>query len=208
MNCKQLIEQLDALLEGELSAAEERPLREHLSECKSCEELHRKHRRLLENAAMLARNIEPPVDLWPGIEARISNRARQPVFGIRAAAATAVLGFAALIALTVQQPNVNREVKLESVVTTTEPLTRQQARAQLVAKVSPTDLRYSPKTEAVLRKNIKVIEQAMAEIEAAIEADPNNPNLRQLLLTIYQQESQVVDSANRIQVQSAEGQGI
>ena len=208
MNCKQLIEQLDSLLDGELSPAEESVLQNHLAECESCKELHRQHRHLLEQAAACAKPHEPPVDLWPGIEARIRGVARQSFFGIRAAAAAAVFGIATVVALSIQFPRDDQAIEIQAINIETQPLTRGEARAQLVSMVSPENLSYSPKTEAVLRKNIKVIQQAMLEIETAIDEDPNNPNLRQLMLTIYQQESQLVGSTNRMKVQSAEGQGI
>ena len=208
MNCKQLIEQLDPLLDGELSPAEESVLQQHLAKCESCKELHRKHRHLLEQAAAFAKSEKPPVDLWPGIEARIGGETRQSFAGIRAAAAAAVVGIAAVVMLSIQLPVDEQATEIQATKIEAQPLTYGEARAQLVSKVGPENLTYSPKTEAVLRKNIKVIQQAMSEIEAAIDEDPNNPNLRQLLLTIYQQESQLVDSTNRMKVQSAEGQGI
>ncbi|MCG8466112.1 MAG: hypothetical protein MI750_14850, partial [Xanthomonadales bacterium] len=88
-----------------------------------------------------------------------------------------------------------------------EQLRRHEARARLVSQVNG-GTEYTPETEAIVRRNLRVIEQAMQEIHEAIEEDPNNPNLRELLTTIYQKESLLVDNAQRIEAESSQRTGI
>src|SRR5438128_10900293 len=66
-------EQLSDYVDGELSADEQRRLEVHLATCADCTSVLSGLREVAMTARTLA-SQPPPVDLWPGIEARIGAR--------------------------------------------------------------------------------------------------------------------------------------
>jgi hypothetical protein len=78
-----------------------------------------------------------------------------------------------------------------------------QGRAAFVAHLAAGGEGMTPETRAVVVRNLEIIERALNEIEAAVERDPNDPNLRALLTAIHQQESALIDHSQRITVKTA-----
>ena len=54
---------------------------------------------------------------------------------------------------------------------------------------------------ATVERNMEVIHAALAEIEAAVEADPNDPDLRRLLTQIHLQEAALIERMQRISIE-------
>jgi septum formation topological specificity factor MinE len=52
-----------------------------------------------------------------------------------------------------------------------------------------------PKTMAVVRENLRVIDRAIVQIQAALEQDPNNADLAHQLVASYQQEIRLLERA-------------
>ena len=48
---------------------------------------------------------------------------------------------------------------------------------------------------------MKVIHAALGEIEAAVQANPNDPNLRRLLTEIHLQESALIERMQRLSIE-------
>ena len=73
---------LDHLLQdylvGTLSADEERAVERHLENCPACRQAKEQLQTLFAELATLPRSLEPPGNLWEGIEARIRAPAPQP----------------------------------------------------------------------------------------------------------------------------------
>jgi Tfp pilus assembly protein PilF len=55
-----------------------------------------------------------------------------------------------------------------------------------------------PETREAVLTNLRDIQRALAEINLALDADPNNVLLQQLLVATYQEELAVFDQVNRI----------
>ena len=72
MTCRDYCELLSALMDGELSSLEERLLHEHLDNCEECRAEHRRMLRLQEAVQKLD-VPEVPVNLWEGIQKRLSS---------------------------------------------------------------------------------------------------------------------------------------
>ena len=52
-----------------------------------------------------------------------------------------------------------------------------------------------PEARASIDRDLRLIDQAIAELKAAIAADPNNPALRQLLASSYRQKIELLKRA-------------
>ena len=70
-SCEEILERLDALVEGELSTRRQAEVESHLRSCESCRRRHGQLVSLIEKAGELSSPIEPETDLWPGVAARL-----------------------------------------------------------------------------------------------------------------------------------------
>src|SRR5262245_57346540 len=72
MNCRDVRNQLDGYVDGELTATENEAVRSHLETCAACTAELAAVRAVKDRAAALPVEIEPGDDLWPGIERAIA----------------------------------------------------------------------------------------------------------------------------------------
>lgn len=162
--------------------------------------------RLMADAARLPKSVAPRRDLWPGIEAAITEAAEPaPGARVRFAQAAAVLLLVAASSLitytlTVEEPDL-------SPVTTSGKLNLetasfggeyqlgsdyQLARAGLESRLELVLERLSPEQRAEVEENLDIIQGAIAEINAALEEEPDNVLLQELLLDTYREELAVM----------------
>jgi hypothetical protein len=158
---------------------------------------------LIAAASNLATDISPERDLWPDIAAHIAQPKRARWMPMLAQAAVVVLLIGASSGVTFlavkdnQQPVqvVSPELLFEqasfggSNALGPEYL---EARGDIVAQFDEDLARLSPETRAEIEKNLMVIRNAIAEINAALEAEPTNVLLQDLLLRTYQDELTVM----------------
>jgi anti-sigma factor RsiW len=162
-------------------------------------------------------------ELWPSIRARIEERKLIPIAangrGIaysarrhRAAMWVGALStFAAAVVITVA---VARERASSAAATsatagdeqkgsTPLPLIaasdsahayEEEAR-ELLARLEVQRAVMRPEAARLLRRDLRTIDAAIAELEAAIATDPNNPALRQLLASSYRQKVELLKRA-------------
>jgi anti-sigma factor RsiW len=74
MTHERTLELLDDYVEGTLPPQDERGVRRHLMQCEDCRAEERELRTLLDEAAALPPEIQPPAELWEGIAARLEPR--------------------------------------------------------------------------------------------------------------------------------------
>lgn len=214
MNCINARQRIDDLLDGELDAGAESRLRAHLDACAACERHERSLRGLLEQARALPEEIEPPRDLWAGIESRLDGTraesnpraaARRPGWPALLAAA-AIFIVALTAAYLAGRGSVNRvapedgtraEIRPPVAVQSVEPASGAgvhgeqaflEAKRHLCAALEVRRAGWSAETAATIDRNLEIIEQATAEITAALRKDPSNRELNRLLLAQYQRE--------------------
>jgi hypothetical protein len=94
-------EQIDGFVEGVLAPAQHAEVLRHMEECAQCRAEAGGTRALLESAAALPRRIEPPRDLWPGIQRLLAGSRSRRGSGAYwtlavAASVLAVIAFAVL----------------------------------------------------------------------------------------------------------------
>lgn len=160
--------------------------------------------RLMADAAKLEKSIAPSRDLWPDIEAAIAaprETRRTPRFA-QAAAVALLVGASSLVTYTLTKPGTS----VSPVATLSELTFRpasfggeyqlsteyKQARYDLRARLDSELERLSPEARTDVEQNLKVIENAIAEINAALEREPDNALLQELLIRTYRDELAVM----------------
>lgn len=168
----------------------------------------------------LPKEIPPPRDLWPGIRARIESRettrsSSGDVGGYQwwqlAAAAVTLVVASSLTTLWVTEVAPERpsaamtdegaRPHLEQIrfgsLNVASP-TYRQARADVASELLAQMHRLSPETRDKVLANLAEIQRALDEINVALEQDPNNILLQQLLLTTYQNELALITNVSRM----------
>lgn len=217
MNTEHWTDRLSEYLDGELAAPETEALEAHLIECPECGRTLQELRLVAARAAQVI-DRPPAHDLWPGIAARIAEqneavvptRKRRISFSVPQLAAAAV-AFMLLSASTVYL--MLDRAGAPAVATSQGPVTSDRAVAMRVAVESPAAANYDvaideleralstgrarldTATVRVLESNLKVIDAAIAEAQAALGRDPGNPYLNRYLDQTMQRKIQLLRRA-------------
>ena len=162
---------------------------------------------LTARASELAREIAPERDLWPGIEAVIAeeNRSRRggwvPRYLAQAAAVVLLVGgssgltyLAMKDASAPVQVAVTPDLLFEQTSFARYDLGPgfQDARSRLRSHLDDELARLSPEARREVEDNLDSIRQAIREINTALEAEPDNVLLQELLLRTYRDELTVM----------------
>ena len=155
--------------------------------------------KLLQAARELNTEPSPQRDLWPGIAQAMQAPQRSlwtPMLAQAAAVVLLVGGSSAVTYIAVKQPQ-------PQVMQIAPELTFEQAsfgtgyelgdefvkaRNVLIAELDVELKRLAPTPRAEVAANIALIQDAIYEINAALEEDPNNTLLQQQLLSAYREE--------------------
>lgn len=200
-----IINQLSAYLDGELSPAERARVDEHVASCAACRTVLDDLKAIVVTAPYYG-GAEPKRDLWAGIQAGISEQKEVPLAGRRATGngrrfslgqlIAASLAFAAIAGGTVYVAvRPNAQVESPSPVahnpSPAEPAAvsavNSSARAGEVYDAAVGDLervlaegrdQLEPRTLKVIEENLRIIDRAIAEARSAIASDPANAYLR------------------------------
>lgn len=218
MNCRDVLLLLDDFVDGTLPEGERREVARHLEGCPECRTSDARMRALLAEVGALPRSIPPRRDPWPSIAERImagkvvdfdyARRSKRWYLVGAAAVAVAVLVAAVSLvtALLVRSERGSRMASVPERPATTAvtpaslELTQAQAtydaaRKQLLAALAARKASLSPQTVAIVERNLKVINEAVAEMQTALARDPGNRELPALLMTAYQQEIDLLQRA-------------
>jgi anti-sigma factor RsiW len=215
MTCEQVRDRLDEYVDGDLTEAEFQEMELHLDGCAPCRAEERQLRALIAQAAALPEEIQPAADLWPDLAARLRGpeglrlvprtglaRWMGPM-SVAAAAAVVVALSAALwtrgsmpAGVPGATPAVVRPVALGA---SSELLDSEReyarATADLMAAIEAQKESLAPETRAVLDANLKTIDDALAQVRAALIKDPGNSQLAHLLTSTHQKK---VDALKRV----------
>ncbi len=210
MTCEQFDLLLDAYLDRTLDAERRRAMDDHLKGCAACRSAVAEMRLVLGEAAALPKSITPPRSLWPDISRRLTPRGSARPFSATAWRRWAPLAAAAVLLVTVTAVVTYRFSRTgapgESPLTSVPPQVAAFA-ADREYVLAAEDLervlaegrdKLSPATVAVLERNLALIDAAIAEARAALEADPANADLRALLWGAHRQKLDLLDRATRL----------
>lgn len=215
MNCHEWNDRFDDFLDGRLAAAEAEDLQAHLAGCPSCARELASTRELRDLAAALPRALDPSRDLWPGIEARISDSAVvRGSFGRRAllAAAAAMvvvssvvtayfIGRSQSVVVTAQPPTAAASGPSEVLLASFRGLgvdNYMATRTELLDALEARKHELSPDTLDVVMENLLLIDQAMDSIAEALGDDPENEFLMKQLAGAYRRQIDLLQRAVRM----------
>lgn len=217
MTCREMTEdRLNQYVDGTLPAGEQQEVEQHLPRCAACREEVARLRELLTRAAALPRSIQPPHDLWAGIEARMNEAKGEEVRGKSAGEAAwfwrGVLAAAAVMVLAVGIYRLAAPPSRPVPPPTASFLPVQgwqaveadyiRAADELAQTLAARRSRLSPQTVAVVEQNLRIIDEAIHESREALARDPSNRELRQMLSDTYQQKLGLLRQAARLSAES------
>lgn len=212
MTCEEIQERLDEYVDGGLAEAEFQAMELHLAGCEACRREERLLRAVLAHAEALPEEKRPERDLWAGIASRIdegTGRRRHTAWwnpvALAAAAAVVVAVSGALVVRQTRTPapaprTVQGVAQLAAVRTSQAGLRAAEseyarATAELMQVLEQQRPSLSPETARTVEDNLRTIDQALAQVRAALEKNPTDQRLAHLLTATHQKK---VDALQRI----------
>lgn len=226
MSCEKMDERLNDYLDDLLPATGREEVDRHLRECAGCRDSLREMRALVREATSLPRTIEPPRDLWRGIEqdllrvgriARESSTRRQGVGPFSAwlpglAAAALIIVVTAGVTLLLTRGNRDGRSAARGGMTGISAATLASYReAESVYLAATDDLlilledrrgELAPETLAVIESNLRIINDSIQEVRVALEEDPKSSQNRDLFTSLHWKKIMLLQQAVRLPPQS------
>ncbi len=215
MSCSRIETLLDDYVDDELSPEARHEVESHLPQCAACRGALDELQDLREAVKRLPRGVAPARDLLPGIREAVRRgpraaAARSPwLRWAGVAASLIVLAGTAWFALSrfesggptaIDAPS-RGDALVASNATLSEFLAAQleyeQATARLLEALEDHgDL--EPATRAVIEENLKIIDRAIEEVRAAMDADPGDARNRHVLNALYRQKVEFLWRVSRL----------
>ena len=215
-DCRHRDERIDAYVDGTLSDIERHELEAHLHACDRCRAELEGIRAVVARAARLPREIAPTTDRWGDLRTRIHAVAARPAAQppSRLWASRPLVRLAAAIVLTAALSSgvtmllVRPAKELAPPVAGVSPagaasvaqLERHYAGVtqELAAELEARRGELSPVAIATVERNLRVIDEALAEARAALALEPDNPTLVRMLAAAYEHKLDLLRQATRL----------
>lgn len=199
--------QLNDYLDGVLDAAETERMRQHIGECDACAREIEAIAAIKASLADLPLEIRPDRDLragiWQQIEAPKHTRTLWSMRYPLAAAAVLLIAISSVMTLAIvsgRQPSeigANYRENVRLVGRDPGAIERQYSEEvqelEMVLRKSRGAL--APETVRIMETNLKIIDEAIREAQAAIAADPNSDMLVDLLRSAYERKLELLRQA-------------
>jgi len=199
--CHDIDALLDEYLDGSLPPAERSLVDAHIADCPACRSQAEALRALLAEARALPNSVMPERDLWTGIAERLgpspagtagrgASAPRRIGLGSwgRLAAAIGFILLGAALATIWQGQSAPSEFAAAQA-------RYHAASAELSERLAQEPRGLSPATMAVVERNLAIVDAAIREAERALEADPGNGALEQMLRARYEQRLELLHRA-------------
>jgi anti-sigma factor RsiW len=203
---------LSEYVDDSRDAAERADVTEHLVRCRACRGLAADFSELRRASAALG-DVEPPARTWPQIENRIGQSMGAPPSAIRATTDRRVTmvwlaAAAALVLATASSVWLVRAPLNGETVSATETATAQTVEAELAQAEQHYEKAISgleqianaekgaldSRTAATLQENIGVVDQAISESRAALNAQPASDPARRSLLDSFKAKVELLQN--------------
>ncbi|HZE93586.1 MAG TPA: zf-HC2 domain-containing protein [Gemmatimonadales bacterium] len=206
---------LSEYLDDELDSAERAALEAHLKTCGACYATLTELRQVVAHAKSLE-NSEPATDLWPGIRERLTAGRRPGVSRdttsprrrfsftvpqlLAASIALVLLSGGGMWLATRQQPVNTAVTRPRPTITAVANWTNSTdaAIADLQAALVQNEKRLDTTTVRIVRKNLAVIDRAIAEARMALRSDPGNAYLNLHLADTMRRKVELLRRVNEI----------
>lgn len=191
---------LDEYVDAQLEAAEAAAVESHLTGCPQCRAELEALRSLLARAKALPPSVAPPPSVWQAIERRTAGARPETIVPLRRPRSRVIWLAAAAIALMVMSSALTSLwLKRGSGGNTFTASQAEYSRvtAELAQQLERNHSELSPRTLAVLQRNLAIIDGAIAEAEAALRSDPGDASLEEMLLARYRQRLELLQRAAR-----------
>ena len=199
---------LSEYIDGELESTERAAIEAHLATCGRCYATLGELRQVVARAKTLA-DSEPATDLWPDIRARLTP-GRRPGEALRrrvsfsipqllaASIALVLLSAGGMWLATRQQPVNTAVIRPRPTITPVANWTSSTdgAIADLQAELIQNEKRLDTATVRIVRKNLAVIDRAIAEARMALRSDPGNAYLNLHLANTMRRKVELLRRVN------------
>lgn len=213
MDCGTCDAALDDLVDGVLAPVMVDAIEAHCRACAPCASALADLRALRAATLALPRSEPPPPELWAAVAARTVDLRPRTIAWLRVAAAASLTATVAAVAvLQLATPRgvaplvevVSRSPLGASVGTAVYAVAEpgMERRAHFVSDMTRSGKRMPPATLVSVQRSMRVIHQALLEVESAVEANPNDANLRQLLTEIHIRESALIARMQRLSIEN------
>ena len=229
MTCHEIEPRLDDYVDGALSGTDREAVETHLSACQACRGVVGELRSLLTTASALPREEQPARDLWPGVRSALESEGaggggkvvvgpwRRPA--LLAVAAVFLVVVSVSVTLVIQKRLGGAPAVTAQEVTTPEagapPAALASFRAaepeyirasdELMALYDRSRDQLAPETVAAVEKNLDIINQAITDARAALEADPGNRRLGHVATAMYERKVDLLRHLTRLSVPGLQG---
>ena len=218
IRCDEALRLLDDHVDGTLGAERTAAVAAHLAACARCRDAEAAIRRVVLAAGALPTEIAPARDLWPEVAARLQGdvvpltRPRhgwgRPRWTTLAAAAALLVAATAVVTVRIASRGpLGTEPPAGSGGAT---LARTGAAGDVTAAVAEYEraaaaLRQAlarngailpPATRRVVEENLTIVDTAVARLSSALAGDPGNRELALLLAAAYEQQIDLLRTAN------------
>jgi len=214
MKCHEVTDRFDEFLDDRLENSQRRAVRAHLEECSDCADEFAFVRELRDRVSRLPNTLEPPCDLWPGIASGIEGqtvvKGRFGRMMLLAAAAAVLIAGSVTVAFLAGRSSTTPTAELQDV---TDPGAShyllasfeelgvedyEATRAELLDALEARRGDLSPETVEVVMLNLRLIDDAMAEIAEALGSDPESEFLMKQLARAYRRQIGLLHQAIRL----------
>jgi predicted anti-sigma-YlaC factor YlaD len=200
------LETLSAYGERELAGARHARVETHLAQCASCRADLARVRALVDAAAGLPRDVDPPDMVWQGIRSRLARERRPRRRWIAMASLAVAAGLVLVAGTTLLRPGRSEKVMSPAgparIVTPASVAaverSYQGSISELRATLDEERQSLSPATIRVLERTLAVIDAAIAEAKTALAADPGNQALTDILSAQYEQKVGLLQRATKL----------
>jgi predicted anti-sigma-YlaC factor YlaD len=212
MTCTEMDARIDALLDGELTAADRAEVEAHLAGCAACAALHADLVALRERARRAPAEVAPPPAVWAAVSSATldhqpsrfavrSSPVRFTPWGLAAAAALLVALSSAVTVWVLRNGGEQRTANVEQ--RTLDPRLAaleadyQRASAELVRALE-AESALSPAVREALGRHLAVVDAAIAEARASVLERPTDADAGGMLLAAYRQKLDLLERASRL----------
>lgn len=217
MKCEEVHARLDEYVDSELATPELPELERHLRECPACRAQEQELRALLVAAAALPRELQPARDLWPELPGRLRAVVPFPRRGVLLRPLTLAAAAALLVALSsvvtwrvarkpearvAAAPSAAPQGTLIAYAPAAGLLEAEteyaRATGELLAALEARRATLSPETLDAVEQNLRAIDDALASLREALQADPGNQQLTQLLTGTHKRKVEALRRVVRL----------